>query len=437
MPTGIDSRRDRRIDLLRGISLLMIFADHVPHNILARFTLQNFALCDAAEVFVLLAGLSATLAYGNVLDLHGWRAGLRRIGKRCLRIYGFHAGVATCTFLLAAAWATGFGAPSVEAIGLPSHGYSDFVASLSLLALPGWSDVLPLYIVLLASFPLIHAGLKRRPLTTVVASVALWLAANVDHRLNLPNRFDSQGWFFDPFCWQLVFVGGCVLARLLRRNGGVLPRVPWLTVAAWVYLGFGLLDAFPWTRWHLPDLRPFPVSEADKAHLVPLRVLNIAAVAYLAFGSQWASGLAETGWRRVVEACGRHSLEVFALVCVLSLTGRLAFETFGHGLLLQVGVNAIGFASIGGLALRLERRAACKRLLAPAPAAGRGASAERADLVRNGGGKFPHQREQAPHRLKNLGVLAGVRGRTARRPRLGVVALRSGVRRRRKHLRQE
>ena len=58
--------RDLRADVFRGLALWFIFIDHVPGNRLGGFTLQNFALCDAAEAFVLLAGYAAGLAYGGL-----------------------------------------------------------------------------------------------------------------------------------------------------------------------------------------------------------------------------------------------------------------------------------------------------------------------------------------------------------------------------------
>ncbi len=63
------SKRDLRVDVLRGISLLMIFIDHIPDNSLGLVTIHNFGFSDAAEVFVLLAGFSSMLAYGTP----GWR----------------------------------------------------------------------------------------------------------------------------------------------------------------------------------------------------------------------------------------------------------------------------------------------------------------------------------------------------------------------------
>src|SRR5215471_4095630 len=43
------SGRDLRLDLFRGLSLIFIFVDHVPDNVLSYLTLQSFSFCDAAE----------------------------------------------------------------------------------------------------------------------------------------------------------------------------------------------------------------------------------------------------------------------------------------------------------------------------------------------------------------------------------------------------
>jgi hypothetical protein len=90
------NERDLRIDFLRGLALLFIFIDHIPDNGLAHFTLRNFGFADAAEVFVLLAGFSAVLAYQRSFEREGFRAGAARVygprarhlsvapGARCL-----------------------------------------------------------------------------------------------------------------------------------------------------------------------------------------------------------------------------------------------------------------------------------------------------------------------------------------------------------------
>ena len=48
--------RDLRVDFARGLALWWIYTDHIPGNAMAQLSLRNFTMCDATEVFVLLAG---------------------------------------------------------------------------------------------------------------------------------------------------------------------------------------------------------------------------------------------------------------------------------------------------------------------------------------------------------------------------------------------
>jgi hypothetical protein len=57
------SSRDPRIDFLRGLALITIFIDHVPDNPLNLLTMRNFGFADAAELFLILAGISSMMAY--------------------------------------------------------------------------------------------------------------------------------------------------------------------------------------------------------------------------------------------------------------------------------------------------------------------------------------------------------------------------------------
>ncbi len=54
--------RDFRVDILRGVALLMIFLDHSSGNIFSYGTLQTLQFSDAAEFFFLLSGYSCMAA---------------------------------------------------------------------------------------------------------------------------------------------------------------------------------------------------------------------------------------------------------------------------------------------------------------------------------------------------------------------------------------
>ena len=193
--------RDTRVDALRGLALLMIFIDHVPGNLLSLVTLRNFGFSDAAELFVLLSGFSSMIAYGGSFDRDGAVAGLRRVLLRCVRLYVFQALLLLVVLALVGAWFRYFGLePSPSALYVRS-GLRGLQHSLTLQAQPSAMNILPLYIVLLALFPLIYGLIRISPLLALATSGALWVWVNFDRSINLTNWLDGQGWFFDPFAW--------------------------------------------------------------------------------------------------------------------------------------------------------------------------------------------------------------------------------------------
>jgi hypothetical protein len=349
------SSRDPRVDVARGAALLMIFIDHMPGNPISFLTMHNFGFSDAAEVFVLLAGVSSMMAYGKLFARDGAWAGLRRVWARCVRIYAAQILLLLITLALVRWWTFTFGLKPTIIAPLLDAGLIGLVHGMMLYALPGYLDILPLYIVLLAAFPLIYVAVRRSVWLALGISVLIWAAANLDPRLTLPNWVDAKGWYFNPFTWQLLFVFGAVLAVALRSGGGSLPRNRWLTLVSWLYLGFAFMETAPWTDWHLPNLRPFEMAPPDKSSLSPLRLLDILALFHLVFSSQKVLELARHRYVRAVEACGKHSLEIFALGCLLALMGRLLFRTFGRNWEMVGAVNITGLTVMCVVALWMER----------------------------------------------------------------------------------
>ena len=96
--------RDHRVDALRGAALLMMFADHIPQNILNRLTIRNLGFADAAEIFVLLAGFASMLAYGGAFRREGWTVGLVRLGRRVMKLYVFQMLMLITTLLMILFW---------------------------------------------------------------------------------------------------------------------------------------------------------------------------------------------------------------------------------------------------------------------------------------------------------------------------------------------
>ncbi|MDE7547744.1 OpgC domain-containing protein [Acetobacter fabarum] len=352
------SRRDHRIDALRGAALLMMFIDHIPQNLLNRFTMRNVGFADAAEVFVLLAGYASWLAYGRGFTKHGVLPTLQRLFKRCVQLYiGQTIMVMTYVFTVRS-WRH-FTPVSVDYLEPElAHGLGWVWRVMMFDALPSNLNIMPLYLVLLGGFPVFYLLMRIHRSLALLLSGALWMLVNMDPGLNFPNWLDPDGWYFNPLAWQFLFALGLTASAQTQQRGRDFRRVPALVALCWVYLLFSAIQAFPWALWGLPDLRPFGDTLAPaKSWLSPLRLLDVMAIFYLVQSSeparQWA---AESRVGQELARVGRSSLEVFVVGTILDLYARLIFSTFGDGWALQIAVNVVGLAILLGLASWLDRR---------------------------------------------------------------------------------
>ena len=351
------STRDARIDLLRGLSLLSIFVDHIPKNRLADFTFHSFAFSDAAEIFVILAGFSASVALGRVFERDGLRVGFTKVFLRCLQIYGVQVLLLLLTLLFVAEWDRLYGMQSIIVGPMLRDGWHGTMRGMVLAALPSYLDILPLYILLLGAFPLIRYGLMHSIPATVAGSVLLYGLANVLH-WNLPNIVDpadAAHWYFDPFTWQLIFVLGCWLAISARNRHPVIVNPPPLLIAAcWAYVVFAFVALDAWKLWPAPFGPNFPgmdppfaiFGNEPKTFVTPWRLINVLAITYLALTSPGLATVARGRLLGPVVACGRHSLYVFALGCILALFGRMIYKTYAVTTGTEVLVNVTGLSAM-------------------------------------------------------------------------------------------
>jgi len=348
-PKLVRDGRDMRIDFFRGLALWWIFTDHIPADWLGNFSIRNFALCDATEVFVLLAGYAGGLAYGSTMRAQGWLYAAADVVRRAWTLYIAHIFL----FVVFAAQ-VGYSATALDRndyldeIHLDVMGAAPYQALLEALTLhfqPAYLNILPLYIVVLLMFAL-AMPLLRWPPVLAVLSLGLYLAARI-WDLNLPS-WTGGGWFFNPFTWQLLFMMGAILSF---APGG-LPRRRWaLDVVSVVVVLFGLL--MQWVVWvhpgvvsRLPERVVSTLMSVDKGGLHPFRLISILALTWLTARLVPA----EARWlrSRVAEPfvlAGQHSLPVFCAGIFLAFLGRLATEA-NDGVMVQIGVNLAGAVSL-------------------------------------------------------------------------------------------
>ncbi len=344
--------RDLRVDFFRGLALWWIFTDHIPGDVLERWSLRNWALCDAAEVFVLLAGYGAGLAYGSELRRSGFLMAAASVVKRAWTLYIAHIFL----FVVFSAQ-VGFSAVALARANyldesnldvLAHQPYRALLEALVLRYQPSLLNILPLYVILLLLF-VPALALLRYPRLLASLSFALYVVARFG--LNLPS-WTGGGWFFDPFAWQFLFIGGALLATHEVR----LPIPAWLLdVAAGITVAFGLAVIYlVWQHPRTGFLLPLPVVHAllsiDKTTLDPLRLTSIAALLWLVarlvpINARWLRSRVAAP----VVLMGQHSLPVFCWSIFIGFFGRVGLEWRG-GPLMQLLVNAGGFAAMVAVA---------------------------------------------------------------------------------------
>ncbi|HUY38169.1 MAG TPA: OpgC domain-containing protein [Candidatus Binataceae bacterium] len=361
----VKSERDYRLDFCRGLALIVIFIDHVPGNPLSNWTLRKFAFCDAAEVFVLISGISSYLAYGGKLEREGFLRCSGIIGRRWIKIYYSHLLLlfTVALALLVAGWSLGraeyldflrmrwlFDAPR-DAI----------LAAVTLRFLPNNLDILPLYLILLALAPGVIWMVKRDMRVALGASLAIYLMTRWTG-FNLPAGNQGEVWYFNPFAWQLLYVIGITIGHLSKTKPiKVTANARTMTVAAALaFISFAFVMAAPW-RGAAVGLGlfnpPIYLWPADKTMLAPMRVINVLALLYLV-----AYFVApQAGWLRSriaapFLACGRHSLPVYGAGVLLSSLSYIALALSGHTAAVDTAVNVLGVLATFLIGSVLEAR---------------------------------------------------------------------------------
>jgi hypothetical protein len=357
------SERDYRLDFCRGLALILIFIDHVPGNPASHWTLRKWAFCDAAEVFVLISGISSYLAYGSRLDKFGFKACCAAVGRRLGRIYGAHL-LLFISAALFVRFASAFFArvDYVDSMRLTPF-FADprhyIPAALTLSYLPRFLDILPLYLILLAAAPVLIYIVKRDPWLALIMSGLIYAMVRMTG-FNLSAGHDGQGWTFNPFAWQFLYTIGIATGHFSKVGfeSGIRDRYKWawLTLAA-SFAFFALLVAGPWTG--SDESRAFfnyYLWPAEKTFLSPLRVANVVALLYLfAYFVPKQAKFFSTRAAGLFLACGRNSLPVYGVGVVLSCAGYVAMSE-SDAVHMPIAVNVIGILALFVLAYALDWR---------------------------------------------------------------------------------
>ena len=358
-------RRDLRVDFFRGLALWWIYTDHIPGDVLGDYSLRNFAMCDATEVFVLLAGFGAGIAYGSELDRQGYLYAAADTLRRAWTLYVAHIFLFVVYTAQVAYSATAldrtFYLEETRLDVLADAPYRALLEALLLRFQPNLLNILPLYVALLLIFAAV-LPLLRRPALLFGVSLAGYVIVRITG-INM-GAWTGEGWFFNPFAWQILFMIGAILSY----SPPAMPRLRWpIDVFAVLVLAAGLIviwviDNHPRILASMPaPMIRFVITE-DKTGLHPFRLLSILSLTWLVARSVPI----DAAWLRSRIASplvllGQNSLPVFCSGIFLGFIARLGLEA-EEGLAMQVAVNVLGalaMIAVGALAAwyRIKGRA--------------------------------------------------------------------------------
>jgi pimeloyl-ACP methyl ester carboxylesterase len=295
-----ETKRDRRLDLLRGYCVVAMAVDHLGGvaTPLWWFTGGNRFFVSAAEGFLFISGLVMGLVYRPLTERSGLRAATSKAVKRAAFLY-----VMTVAATLGFMWLS-------SRLGLPWASGVDLrdAAPRVLLLLRTFylTDVLMLYTFLVGVAPLAF-WLMRHRLTPLLLGLSwsLWAYHQLVAPIDMPWP-SEEGAFFYIVAWQALFMTGLAIGwhrqelvplrrflfdwRTFAVSGALVALFVWFWRSTWL-----IASVMP----DVPDVSAWVTEAFAKWNLPPARMLACAAFFTFAFL------LVHYLWRPIRDTLGR------------------------------------------------------------------------------------------------------------------------------------
>jgi hypothetical protein len=340
---------DTRLYLFLGLANWFIFVDHIPNNMVSWITLRNFGFSGAVDLFVFIIGYTAALTYAPIMLERGTIVGATRVLRRAWELYAAFIVLFAIYVVSIGDIATRYAAPDIiyefNVAGLLEEPVRTVAHGLLLQSRAANLDLLQLSVLLMMCFPAVLWLMLRVPTFTLAASFALYAAAR-QFEWTL-QTFPDGNWFFNPFCWQLLFVLGtwCALGGVSRLRARF--RAPVWGYLGLAYLAFALAMTMAGRFPALGEMLPAWLHDAfipnDRVNLAPYRLLHFIVVALFAtrlVPKRW-HGLNWPIFKPLI-VCGEQALPVFCAGVLLSLAGHFVLVTGSGSLAEQILVSLSG-----------------------------------------------------------------------------------------------
>ena len=151
--------RDTRLDLFLGMANWFLFLDHIPNNVVSWMTLRNYGFSGAVDVFIFISGYAAAATYARIMLERGVIVGATRVLRRCWQLYAAFVVLFAIYVVTIGDVANRYAAPDIiydfnvagllgDPVRTVAHGLILQTRALNL-------DVLQLYVLLMACFPVV------------------------------------------------------------------------------------------------------------------------------------------------------------------------------------------------------------------------------------------------------------------------------------------
>lgn len=353
-------QRDLRLDVLRGWLQVSIFGAHAVGSAFGAYGIHAaWGVSDSSEQFLFLSGFVLASVFTLKAARDGEATAARDTWARAARLWGKHMAL----FLLFGAmilWAERF---------LPLPGETDRLAwrllasdpatalwgAATLLYLPNYIDILPVFILAMLALPGVLWLAARIGAWALVPSAILWAGVQL-------GGWHYWSWLpvgLDPLAWQFVFMLGAWFGRRALLHGAAVTWNRWLAAGAVALIVAGFAQRVAEGLGGGVDVETTWIL-AGKTHLGPLALLHGLAIAYLVA----VLVPREAGWMhraipQALAAVGRHSLDVFCIGLFLSWTVSVALRLNPGAWWLDPVLTLAGIGVLVGFALMRERRRCC------------------------------------------------------------------------------
>ncbi len=174
------SRRLPELDALRGLMLMMMTLAHLPTQAQV-VTNQQLGFVSEAEGFVFLSAFLTGRIFGHIAQESGLLAVIRRLWTRALRLYGYHLFLLSIAFTVVATVAIHTQCPGLEGLldfylAHPIHAVG---SAIVLVYCPPLLDILPMYIIFLATPIALYVGSRWSWRLVLIPSGIIWLDGSI------------------------------------------------------------------------------------------------------------------------------------------------------------------------------------------------------------------------------------------------------------------